>query len=88
MYTPGTQLSVLNSHEFLKLLREHRPWLSPAEAATYLGVSLRTLETWRAKGVGPTYRRQGKFVRYHVEVLDPFLSSDPCFDVSKRETNG
>lgn len=84
MYTPGAQLSVLNSHEFLKLLQQHRPWLCPAEAAAYLGVSLRTMEAWRERGIGPAFRRQGKFVRYHIDALDAYTSDQ---EATERATD-
>ena len=44
-------------------------------AATYLGdgVSHRTLEGWRFRGVGPRYLRVGGRVLYDVADLDAFL---------------
>jgi hypothetical protein len=74
MYDVGTQLSVLSRPKFLALLREHRPWLSPDEAATYLKVSVRTLEAWRSLNKGPTFRKRGKLIRYHIDVLDAFVN--------------
>ena len=44
--------------------------LSREEAATYLGVSKRTLEKWVEKKVGPDYRRRGRRVFYKQSDLD------------------
>lgn len=49
-----------------------------AEAATYLGLSPHTLEDWRRRGIGPTYRRVGSNSRarilYLIEDLDAYLA--------------
>lgn len=50
--------------------------LSEREAAAYLGpVSVRTLQDWRAKGVGPTYTKLGRRVAYAVADLDAYLAA-------------
>ena len=77
MYSPGMQLAVLNDRDFLSLIRQHRPWLRPVEAAAYVNVSVRALEVWRASGKGPAFRGRGKHIRYHVNDLDDFLARTP-----------
>ena len=49
--------------------------LDSREAARWLGLSPRTLETWRYLGSGPRFRRFGRAVRYAVEDLDAYARS-------------
>lgn len=35
-------------------------------------ISSRTLEGWREKGIGPTYRKIGVNVRYHIDDVEKF----------------
>lgn len=49
--------------------------LSTPKAAEYMGLSHRTLETWRRDGKGPRYRKVGRLVRYDPTDLDAFLDS-------------
>lgn len=52
--------------------------ISPKKAALYLGVSVRTLEEWRKKKIGPAFVKLGpKLIRYEVEELDRFLAGSP-----------
>jgi len=44
--------------------------LTREEAASYLGVSKRTLDKWAEKKVGPDYRRRGRRVFYKQSDLD------------------
>lgn len=67
-------MSALKPHDFLSLVRKHRPWLRPIEAAAYLGLKPRTLESWRATGKGPVFRGAGKNIRYHIQALDEFMA--------------
>lgn len=46
------------------------PFLSTKQAAFYLGVSPRKLQSMRVAGSGPTFRRHCRFVRYHIDDLD------------------
>lgn len=43
--------------------------LSTGDAADYLGVSIDTLARWRMNGVGPTYVKSGRYVRYPAHYL-------------------
>lgn len=45
------------------------PYLNTAQAAHYLGISVRSMQRMRAKGVGPTPRRHAKMVQYHIDDL-------------------
>jgi hypothetical protein len=50
------------------------PFLTPRDAAVYLGVSVSTLKAWRAKKIGPVWRRRGaRLVYYRPADLDRFL---------------
>ena len=73
MYTAAEQLGVLTADSFWELVRQHRPWFTPKAAATYLHVSIRTLESWRAVGRGPAYNGKGKYIRYNIADLDGFM---------------
>ncbi|TAM56799.1 MAG: helix-turn-helix domain-containing protein [Acidobacteria bacterium] len=60
--------------------------LHEAEAAEALGVKVRTLPAWRARGTGPRYFKVGaKAVRYFEADLIAFLDAgavDPTTDRS------
>ncbi len=50
------------------------PLLNQKDAARFLGLSARTLESWRWRGQGPAYVRIGRNrVRYHRRDLEAFL---------------
>lgn len=49
--------------------------LNERAAARYLGVSVLTLQSWRAHGEGPVYCKLGRAVRYRVEDLEGYLVS-------------
>ncbi|MFT4251968.1 MAG: helix-turn-helix domain-containing protein [Caulobacter sp.] len=46
------------------------PFLNTAQAAYYVSLAARTLETMRGRGEGPAFRRHGRFIRYHIDDLD------------------
>lgn len=50
--------------------RSGTPFLSPEQAAFYLGMSTRTLQEYRSTGTGPRFRRHGRHIRYHIDDLD------------------
>lgn len=61
--------------------------LTTREAATYLNVSWRTLETWRRTGGGPKYVRIGaRQVRYRRRDLEVWLESQ-TFDHTNQESS-
>ena len=53
------------------------PWMTPVEAATYLGISLGTLRNWTSARYVP-FARRGRVVRYRREILDDWLARDGC----------
>ena len=44
-------------------------WLTRPEVAQRLRIGVVTLEHWASSGVGPPYRRFGKFARYKLSEL-------------------
>ncbi|MGJ3648217.1 helix-turn-helix domain-containing protein [Sphingomonas sp. GlSt437] len=53
-----------------RLAQRGSPFLSPEQAAHYLGLSTRTLQEYRSAGTGPRFRRHSRHVRYHIDDLD------------------
>ena len=50
--------------------------LSEREASAHLGpVSVRTLQDWRVRGIGPAYTKLGRRVAYAVADLEAFMAS-------------
>ncbi len=47
--------------------------LTEVQAADFLNVSPRTLQTWRLRGGGPSFVKMGKSVRYRSVDLDAFI---------------
>ena len=48
-------------------------YLTPSEAAIFLNMPTKTLEHWRAKGLGPPFSPVGRHVRYHIDDLRAFM---------------
>lgn len=46
------------------------PFLSTEQAGFYLGLSPRKMQSMRAEGKGPPFRRHSRYVRYHIDDLD------------------
>ncbi|NGM49321.1 helix-turn-helix domain-containing protein [Caulobacter sp. 602-2] len=63
--------------------KQGSPFLNTAQAAHYIGLSERTFETMRSEGIGPRFRRHGRFVRYHIDDLDAWSQ-----DSGKAERHG
>lgn len=59
-----------DTHERAALAKRGSPFLSPEQAAHYLGVSVRTLQEHRSAGTGPCFRRHCRHIRYHIDDLD------------------
>ena len=55
--------------------RKGSPFLNTAQAAHYVGLAERTLESMRGQGEGPAFRRHGRFIRYHIDDLDAWSRS-------------
>lgn len=59
-------MALLNAHEFL----------TPIQAAEYLGVTVETLALWRCTKRYPiAYARIGRSIRYKRADLDAFIAS-------------
>lgn len=50
-------------------------WLDEQTVGARLGVSKATLQSWRYRGVGPSFYKLGKLVRYRAEELDAWLTT-------------
>ena len=47
--------------------------MDPANAAAYLGVSIKTMANWRSKGIGPPFCKRGR-IFYYRQDLDDWLA--------------
>ncbi len=45
------------------------------EEAERIGVSVRTIQSWRTKGTGPEFLKLGRAVRYNPRSTDEWLAS-------------
>lgn len=50
--------------------RKGSPFLTTDQAAFFVGLSRRTLEKMRGQGLGPDYRKHGRYVRYHIDDIE------------------
>ncbi|WP_339692393.1 helix-turn-helix domain-containing protein [uncultured Parasphingorhabdus sp.] len=57
------------------------PFLNTEQAAFYLGLCPRKLQSMRSEGTGPRFRRHSRYVRYHIDDLDSWSR-----DTSNGET--
>lgn len=60
------------------------PYRRSVEAADYLRISLRALESFRSTGDGPEYRKHGGKVVYHVNDLDNWSNGRRYRSTSER----
>ena len=60
-------LAMLQSPRVAEALRQPSPWLTPEEAAGYLGIAL-----------GTPHAKKVRVVRYHRDALDRWLSKGGC----------
>jgi hypothetical protein len=59
-----------------QIIKAGKQRMRPAEAAVFLGVSLRALEDWRAKKIGPPFVKVTRHnVTYEVAELKKFKES-------------
>ena len=49
--------------------------IDTVQLAEYLGNEVNTCEGWRLKGIGPSYIKVGRLVRYRIENVDLWLES-------------
>jgi hypothetical protein len=66
-------LSLASQDELVQLLKSSNRQLEPKAAAAYLNVSVRCLEDWRNRGIGPKWRKPDKRVLYGFSDLDAHL---------------
>ena len=57
--------------------RPNSPWMSPQEAADYIGISLGTLRNWTSARFVP-FAKKGRVVRYHRDAIDAWLAQGGC----------
>lgn len=60
------------------------PTLDTPSAARFLGLSPRTLETWRVRGGGPPYVKAGGRVVYRAASLEQWLQDRERTSTSDR----
>ena len=51
-----------------------RRYLTPKEAAEYLGIGLSTLGIHRMEGTGPAYVKWATNIRYNIDHLDSWMA--------------
>ena len=66
-------LLLASQDDLVYLLKASNRQLEPKAAAAYLNVSVRCLEGWRKRGIGPKWRKAGKRVLYSFNDLDSYL---------------
>ena len=52
-------------------------YLTPRDVTQVLGMSPKTLATWRREGHGPPYQRFRRFIRYPRQALEQWLAEHP-----------
>lgn len=67
MISPGRIMMQVTRIPMRRLLTER-------EAATELSLSIRTLQQWRVRGVGPSFLKLGRAVRYDADTLEAWLA--------------
>jgi excisionase family DNA binding protein len=60
-------------------------WLSPREAAAYVGIPAKTLENYRYDRKGPPYTKIGKHVRYRRDDIDAWMLGRCASDDEEQE---
>ena len=65
-----TELSDESANARAAQARAGTPFLGPAQAAFYLGISETTLRKHPRVGTGPRYRGHSRHLRYHIDDLD------------------
>lgn len=48
-------------------------FLTPKQAATYLGITTKSLATYRSRGRKPDYIKRGQTVRYPAQAIIEFI---------------
>ncbi|WP_173401544.1 helix-turn-helix transcriptional regulator [Bradyrhizobium cosmicum] len=61
------------------------PLLTEVQAADFIGLSIRTLQTWRTKAFGPAFVRAGRSVRYRRSDLMHWIEANTVSNVGRRD---
>ncbi len=70
-------LEILRSPRLASALQPVSPWMTPEEAARYLGIALGTLRNWTSSHFIP-FSKKGRVVRYHRDTIDRWLARGGC----------
>lgn len=75
--SPKAALAVSRAPRRAVATPEHAVLLTTREAALYLRVSVSTLKNWRAKNIGPAWRKRGaRLIGYLIADLERYLGRD------------
>lgn len=69
-------------------MEQKSPYLDRKQAATYLGLAVKTLEKWAVTGGGPRFRRHGRRVLYHRDDLERWSEERARRSTSEAVTGG
>ena len=58
--------------------------LREGQAAEFLCLSVRTLQAWRVRGIGPRYCAAGRAVRYRRRDLIAWIEANMVYSTSTR----
>ena len=61
--------------------------LTEAEASDLLGLSTRTLQAWRAQGIGPRFVRAGRAIRYRRRDLIAWIERNSVSSRASPDDN-
>ena len=64
-------------------MEHNSKFLTEAEAAMYLNISVKTVQAWRIQGKGPQFRKFSRCVRYHLTDLENY--ADECIHQNTTE---
>jgi hypothetical protein len=66
------QEAIMEEDDIVRATRAKKgsPFLNTEQAAFFLGLSARKLQSMRAAGEGPRFRRHARYVRYHIDDLE------------------
>ena len=78
-----SQLTEQQVHDLMRSLRLSEtshpasPWMTPQQAADYLGIALGTLRNWTSARFIP-FSKKGRVVRYNRAAIDRWLGKGGC----------
>jgi predicted DNA-binding transcriptional regulator AlpA len=58
--------------------------LTEAQAADFLNISIRSLQSWRVRGGGPAFLKLGRSVRYRYAELQTWLDANIATSTSSQ----